>query len=567
MIKMKKQNIIPIIALLALVSMMIVLVSAETLTGSIISTQWSQTTYIHGGITGDDNFHQLAFFDIEKSTNLISIVRWEHALGTIDAGAPEGISIPVTVKLCTTWDGDTCSTPGATIGSGDLGYQRVFDNNRNEKAGGYQYFVVNTLNVTGLSGDIILYLEYSNADFYNKTTSTYAGGAHTSGAVCFSGQLSGGAARCVGTSSAGTLVSKDVGCTVSYSVTKPASIGIAGSVQKTSGSSKMSLYDGATGVQLANEQLFSSFDYWNFSTVNNTIILGMLNTGGTQVNTSTLFSVTPTPTPTPTPIIPAGYVRSTFVTIDGVNYNTIHGSNIMLYDVENGSWSISTSDADGIFYINTLPYHTINAYATYTIFANHYADASIIGAVTGNSGMDYPIYMFPPGLPPGPGNINLYIPVVDASTSYAIGSVGVQVELPTGAITGDITGPGGDAAVFVVPNNTIIKARASKTGYGPVTESFNSGEVSPKTKTLSMYRLVVTTVPTATIGPGGTTPVYVDPRNDTKKATDAFSKWMNVLGDITDIVIGVVIIWLMWITVYMITGGKIIDKIMKRGRR
>jgi hypothetical protein len=82
-----------------------------------------------------------------------------------------------------------------------------------------------------------------------------------------------------------------------------------------------------------------------------------------------------------------------------------------------------------------------------------------------------------------------------------------------------------------------------------------------------MYRLVVTPVPTATTGPGGTTPVHVDPRTDTKKATDAFSKWMNVLGDITDIVIGVVIIWLMWITVYMITGGKIIDKIMKRGRR
>jgi len=250
-----------------------------------------------------------------------------------------------------------------------------------------------------------------------------------------------------------------------------------------------------------------------------------------------------------TDYISIGYVRSTFVTIDGVSYATIHGTNIMLYDVENGSWSNSTSDADGIFYIDILPYHTINAYATFTIFANHYADASIIGAVTGNSGLDHPIYMFPPGLPPGPGNINLYIPVVDADTTYAIGSVGVQVELPSGAITGDITGPGGDAAVFVVPNNTIIKARASKTGYGPVTELFNSGEVTPKTKTLSMYRLVVTPVPTATPGPGGgtigpggtpgpggTTPVYVDPNDpslhggDTSLKAQEMMNWIAMNG-------------------------------------
>jgi hypothetical protein len=240
----------------------------------------------------------------------------------------------------------------------------------------------------------------------------------------------------------------------------------------------------------------------------------------------------------------------------------------MLYDIEAANWSNSTSDADGIFYIDTLPYHTINAYATYTVFANHYGDAELLGVGTGIAGMDYPIYMYPPGLDPGVGNINLYIPVVDHDTNFAIGSVSVQVELPTGAITGDITGPGGDAAVFVVPNNTVIKARASKTGYGPITESFNSGEVSPETKTLYMHKLVVTASPTSTIPPGGVTPVVTaDPRPDVKKAEDAFSKWMNILGDVTDIAIGVTIIWLMWLTVYMITGGKIIDKIMKRGRR
>ena len=534
---MKKQNIIPIIALLALVSMMIVLVSAETLTGSIISTQWLQTTYTHTGVTGDDNFHQLAFFDIEKSANLISIVRWEPALGTIDAGAPEGVSIPVTVKLCTTWNGNACSTPGATIGSGDLGYQRIFDNNKNEKAGGYQYFVVNTLNVTGLSGDIILYLEYSNADFYNKTTSTYSGGAHTSGAVCFSGQLSGGAARCVGTSSAGTLVSKDVGCTVSYSVTKPASIGIAGSVQKTSGSSKMSLYDGATGVQLANEQLFSSFDYWNFSTVNNTIILGMLNSGGTQVNTSTLFSVTPTPTPTPTPIIPAGYVRNNLYIWDQ-NDAQISGADVDVFDVENAASKYTTADADGWIIIDTLPYHTVNVYAHYPT-AGIYLPNEILGLETGYyGGHNWVLVLYPYVTTPS-GFVTLYINTRNYDTKAVLTGVNLQIKnLVTGAITGESTGST-DSVSTVVTNATNYQITGSKSGYISKTININSGEASSKTVVVELSKATVTTAPTSTIPPGGVTPVVtVDPRTPNQKDADM----MNQIRDAGPGLIGLAIV-------------------------
>ena len=75
---------------------------------------------------------------------------------------------------------------------------------------------------------------------------------------------------------------------------------------------------------------------------------------------------------------------------------------------------------------------------------------------------------------------------------------------------------------------------------------------------MEMYPVTVTITPT-----GAPTP---DDRDDLIKAEDAFSKWMDQLGAITDITIGVLYIWLLWLTVYIITGGRIIDKIMKRGR-
>lgn len=50
------------------------------------------------------------------------------------------------------------------------------------------------------------------------------------------------------------------------------------------------------------------------------------------------------------------------------------------------------------------------------------------------------------------------------------------------------------------------------------------------------------------------------------KANYALQIFIDALITIASIVVGVVLIWLMWMVVYMITGGKIIDKIMRRGR-
>jgi len=429
-----------------------------------------------------------------------------------DNGTPSLYSGP-------TWWGESSNmsirfnmTSGSqVVATGHFGFQRTWTGFPPTEQPGFQYFGFDTWNNTGLSGTVRLNINYLDSVGSSWADLSYAANApptnHPTGYFEWGCYNAGGGY----VANAGGLMTLNTNTPFlnDWTATKPSGIGIQGSVTKSVGgtiyNSQPYIHNAITHALITSQSSVTGTAY-NFSVPDETIYIAILDPYGVYHNTTDLFvsSVTPTPTvtPTPGPTVPPGYVRSTFVTIDGVNYNTIHGTNIMLYDVENGSWSNSTSDADGIFYIDTLPYHTISAYATYTIFANHYADASIIGAVTGYSGMDYPIYMFPPGLPPGPGNINLYIPVVDADTTYAIGSVGVQVELPSGAITGDITGPGGDAAVFVVPNNTIIKARASKTGYGPVTELFNSGEVTPKTVVIELSKSTVTPTVTRTPLPG-----------------------------------------------------------------
>ena len=80
--------------------------------------------------------------------------------------------------------------------------------------------------------------------------------------------------------------------------------------------------------------------------------------------------------------------------------------------------------------------------------------------------------------------------------------------------------------------------------------------------------MVVTTGPTGT----GAYPTPTDTSgnpitNPNDKGIAAFMLLVDAAYAIMGIVVGLIFIWLLWMTVYLVTGGKIIDKIMKRGRR
>lgn len=491
-----KQKAILIIALVALVSLMINPVSAETLTGTLGGggrIGYSDYQVSGGASVSAVELSNISFTAIENTVGLDAIILFTNeTLGYMfeyTNATATGVATPFTLKI-----------GSDEIGRGTLGFSRSFSSvpPYNELWGGYIWAVFTDYDPLSYTGTQYAYLDYDHAALYNVSSKARVG--VTSGAA-FGAELAGHF------SFAGDRIYYiNTQFANDYIAVKPSGLGITGNISKGGYFSQVFVVDGTTEIAYTSDSSVNSGDF-AFNVPAESIIIQVKTGTGTWYNSSILFAPTaPTITPTPGPTVVPGYVRNTFVTIDGTTYSTIHGSNIMLYDVEAGVWSNSTSDADGSFYIDTLPYHTINAYATFTVFEDHYADASIMGAETGYSGMDFPIYMYPPGLSPGPGNINLYITVVDADTTYAIGSANVQVELPTGAIDGTTTGSGGSAATFVVPNNTVIKARATKSGYGAVTESFNSGETSPKTKTLSMRKLLVTIAPTSTIPPGGVTP-------------------------------------------------------------
>ena len=78
-------------------------------------------------------------------------------------------------------------------------------------------------------------------------------------------------------------------------------------------------------------------------------------------------TVTPTPTPIPgTTPLPTGYVNTYFQCVDGNDNSRISGCNLALKDNFDGSWSNSTSDDDGTYFITTHENATVSGYATAT---------------------------------------------------------------------------------------------------------------------------------------------------------------------------------------------------------
>ena len=206
----------------------------------------------------------------------------------------------------------------------------------------------------------------------------------------------------------------------------------------------------------------------------------------------------PTPTPEPTPI--PGDVRSYFITIDAATQATIYDTNIMLFDTYRGTWTNYTSDADGMGYIDTLPYTPINAYATYTEFPDTYVDAQLLGVSAGNSGLDYRISMYPFQSAPA-GYVTLYV------TTMALQG-GTIANAQITAIWNNIQHAGNSGsygtAIFPVPNNTQVSLTARYQGYLDGTKVINVGAGPTYSTTVYLNSLAYTATPTSTPGPHGT---------------------------------------------------------------
>ena len=500
------------------------IVNAETLTGTIGSSGTQSVNYsvVTGGSVSSA-LPNLYFNDIQNSGGTTALIFYPYTPSdaitsfTFDAGAPTGATTPIGVAY-----------GSQIIANGTIGYARVFNGTGTELYA-YLYIVFDSWDVTGLTGDLELVTTFNRSALWNPRTGS-VGGNPPSGSPTFYYSVS------YHGLSGYHIHNKNSGLIHEYSATKPSGIGITGQVVKTVDgipwSSKIFITDEDFTI-LSSEGAYSTTNY-NFSTYENQIYISCLSPESVWFNTSLLFGVTPTPTPTATPTtaptIAPGYVRTSVETIDGTTGNTIHGSNIFLYDVEGSTWSNSSSDGDGIHYIDTLPYHTINAYATFTAFAGEYTDASALGLPTGYyGGFTYYLSMFPPALSPGEGNVNLYVTVLDADTYDIIRDASVQVRLPTGAVQGGSTGTSG-TEIFVVPNSTVINIAAAKAGYVGSNTVINSGIGTTASATVYMHKAVITTTPTSTIPAGGVTPAVTADPNDPSITGSTNAKGQEMLN-------------------------------------
>jgi PKD repeat protein len=230
------------------------------------------------------------------------------------------------------------------------------------------------------------------------------------------------------------------------------------------------------------------------------------NTGGSDWENKTNYvsiSLNATPNNCNLPVA-NGYIRTYAQTNDGMTSGGIYGSQIQMRDMEGGAWSNTTS-SEGYWCIDTLPGHTLNLYAQ----ATGYTSTTQLG-VSANGGRYY-LVLWPDYISaPSAGNVSLYVLVYDQQTGSPLYLSSVRVDGNSINTILKNTGPEGQAS-FTIKNNTAIHVTASKTGYNTITRTMTTSHLGPDTLMISLPRATVTPTLTATTGPGGTVAPTVAP--------------------------------------------------------
>ena len=300
-----------------------------------------------------------------------------------------------------------------------------------------------------------------------------------------------------------------------------------------------------TGV--IGEESTSAYPTFAFTLNGNyTITHGVTNTFGANVSSSvvtktnyiTVYNSTATTT-------------TTFWAVDPLGHR-VWDSAISLRDVQNSSWTNTSSPSGGVATIISLIGHTINGYAT----AAGYNDGETLG-ITADGVSGGIILMTPTNITNvSAGYVTLYVYVKESVGNAPISGAYVNLAYAEGGSTrndGSTTSTEGIAS-FIVPNNTLIYIYGEKVGYDKVSTTKDSGSGSGGSASVNVILYMggqtVTPTVTATTGPGGTVPVTVDPRTPAEKEADI----ANILIDYGDMLV------LFFIALTVIGGVKMIAK-------
>lgn len=192
--------------------------------------------------------------------------------------------------------------------------------------------------------------------------------------------------------------------------------------------------------------------------------------------------------------------------LDYVTGYEIHDATINLQDIENSSWSNSTTPNNGFWSITTLLNNHINAYASAAGFESN--DRLNDPAW---DGMTYWIMLHPVNWTNStPGNVTLFVNVWDAVTLDRINGAAVTIATPT--FTKGLYTNSAGVAQFQVPNQTsvLVDVKALGQGYKGAVKTVNTGDGSGGDAavevTFLLVKNAVTPTPAVTTLPGGGTP-------------------------------------------------------------
>jgi hypothetical protein len=499
---MPKDAKLKIVLLLFIVSMFIpTIVSAETFSGIVEApstgnyNSWIGT--YDGYVESSGKFTNLTIGNIESSGGLSSVIYFPFQ----SPGNAQGMSwtgVGSNVSAVTHFDAYIGNTP---VGSGMIGFQRIFNWLGQEQIG-YAYIVFNTwYPPTTMTGTKILNLTFSDADLYYMRSTGYGSGGSISGKTYINNGACGN-----------YEISTVYDFKNYYEITQPSGLGVAGVVNKTVDTkvypSRVFFQNELTGAAFADEGSINNYNF-NFTFRNTSYLrLAILDPNGNWYNKSFQWNSTITITPTPTPYpsnatnttLAAGYARSEIYVRDAITNGLISGVNINLKDVKNNSWSNSSSDTDGIFWIDTLPNDYININLDYpgvyySLSAQNQDTPTTAGQTKTFTEVLYPITTTETG------NVSYVISVYDKSTSATISGATVSASYMVGSTT-KINGSTSNSVgtvVFTVPSNTALSITASKTGYISGTKIINSGP-DAYNSTIVYLTTATTTVSTTKTG-------------------------------------------------------------------
>lgn len=286
---------------------------------------------------------------------------------------------------------------------------------------------------------------------------------------------------------------------------------------------------------------------------------------------------------TATLTVASGYVTTTARAIDAISNARIRGATISFWDITDVSWTNTTTSAlnNDEASVVTPAGHIFNIYAN----ASGYTPASRFGlqASTPGSTNTYALTLYPSSyVAPPSGNTILYATVTSvcqqqyqsACSDLPLGGVTITVRSVDGTTFSQsgVTGTGSSGTITMyIPNYTAYFWSATgKPGYQDVSGNFTITNQPVYTLGIQMTQIFITPTPSGiTPLPTGVTPT------PTKGATQSEGEYQAELG--LDVIasaivgwakvgVGIVSIWLLWVLVYEMTGGKVIEKIMRRGR-